>query len=745
MAPSATPDSPPSTPNPDIEEENSLQPFFVLHKAIPQKSERKASGPGKTRRKIDLSPTSPKSAKKSKVEAIEEEDDDHHYEKLRIEAFDLIWSRIETTIKDVLREINVNVFDDIHHWVRQCFSTIRSSGTPGVSEITRSYPLFTDLTCRQIFTGLVFTKNVEFVDDLLTFQELGEHLKSCGCHVCNLSSLDFSIKNGLGGCLRSLLRQLVMVTPDAADIAILASWYSEEGNCSNPLVVIIDEMERCSGSVLAEFIMLLSEWVIKIPVIFIMGVTTTVDAPRNLLPSNALQKLCPCKFTLGSPAERMDAIVDAILLKSCFGFTVGYKVANFLRNYFLKQDGTVTSFVRALKIACAKHFLEEPLSFMASGLLEDDSQSFWKEKCVHLPERMLKCAFNLPSCEKNKLAEETGENLANGLSDLKNSVNNWTSVLLCLYEAGKFQNMQLLDIFCEALDPALYKLNALDNKVEIGSDSAKPSSADHCLLDGQSSGPRKGSFIFQAVRRVKDLPLVSLSQLFKTWRKYSEGITEFCEKVKELQSMLRHEDNGKSLKRDAGDTLKRPSRSALNTEDMKKVNHKVAILMQHMVRKYLKPIECVPFHEIICFKHIDILQSALIGDPRRKIQFNLLNSRNYLQCNCCNKSGSALVPSMHDTSIMYTLAQEHGDLINLHDWYQSFKTIVLQPSKKGKQKVKQSPSSKKGKFTNDSQDTSEASIQARFCRALTELQITGLFRMPSKRRRDFVQRVAFGL
>lgn len=36
-------------------------------------------------------------------------------------------------------------------------------------------------------------------------------------------------------------------------------------------------------------------------------------------------------------------------------------------------------------------------------------------------------------------------------------------------------------------------------------------------------------------------------------------------------------------------------------------------------------------------------------------------------------------------------------------------------------------------------------FRARFCSAVTELQITGLIRMPSKRRPDYVQRVAFGL
>ncbi|KAE9620214.1 putative origin recognition complex, subunit 3 [Lupinus albus] len=154
-------------------------------------------------------------------------------------------------------------------------------------------------------------------------------------------------------------------------------------------------------------------------------------------------------------------------------------------------------------------------------------------------------------------------------------------------------------------------------------------------------------------------------------------------------------------------------------------------------RNYMRPIERMPFNEIFCFKDVEKLQSVLIGDPRSRIQVDLLESYKILRCSCCNKSGNAILPSKHDSSIMYSLAQEHGDLINLHDWFQSFRTIVLQPTTKRKQKTKQS--------SNGSGDQSAASIQARFCRAVTELQITGLIRMPSKRRPDFVQRIAFGL
>ena len=65
---------------------------------------------------------------------------------------------------------------------------------------------------------LIYAENAEFVDDLLLFQELGGHLQSNGCHVANLSALNFSAKHGIGGCLGSLLRQLVTKSVDVRSI-----------------------------------------------------------------------------------------------------------------------------------------------------------------------------------------------------------------------------------------------------------------------------------------------------------------------------------------------------------------------------------------------------------------------------------------------------------------------------------------------------------------------------------------------
>ncbi|KAK8590015.1 hypothetical protein V6N12_024401 [Hibiscus sabdariffa] len=646
MAPSLTDDSLPST----IDEaftENNLQPFFVLQKGSSGKSDRKSSGTGRARRRIDLSPAPPKNSA-----SLEDEKEDENMN-LRMEAFEFVWSKIESTIKDVLRDINTNVFNEIQTWVHQSFDTIRSLGTPEFPEATQSFPIITDAHSKRLFTGLVLTKNMEFVDDLLTFEELGKHLKSQGCHVANLSSLDFTAKNGVGGCLRSLLRQFLKSTLDPADISILASWYREE-NYNNPVVLIIDDIERCCGSVLSDFILMLSEWVIKIPVILIMGVATTLDAPRNILPSNALRCLCPFEFTLGTPAERMDAVVEAVLVKPCSGFSIGHKVAVFMRNYFVNQDGTLTSFIRALKV----------LEIERYGLS---------------PEVMWKHVFDLPSCQRVRVNKQTSESLANALSELKRLQNQWRAVVLCMYVTGKGENVRLLDLFCEAIDPDSHNQRDFDTHMKLEKDPVV------------SPSPIKGGVICEAVRLVRDLSTAQLGELLKIWENLTADIIEINDKVKELLSLLKVDD-GKSSKKDLTVTPKRhASRIQLNiAKDSKSLSDKAAKLIECMVRDYMLPMESIPFHEIFCFKDVDKLRlvstEALIGDPRRRIQVDLIEFQKLLCCSCCTRGSSGLLPSMHDTSII-----------------------------------------------------------ARFCRAVTELQITGLVRMPSKRRPDFAQRVAFGL
>lgn len=655
------------------------------------------------------------------------------YERLRLEAFDLTWSKMDSKVKEILMEINMALFEEILQWVFESFSTIKSMSP---YEIMMPYPVATDTTCKRIPTAMVLTKNIEFVDDLLTFQDLKGYMQSNGCHATYLSALDLSIKHGIGICLKGLCRQLGLEDSDVVDVPLIASWYCESENYHKPIVVIIDGMERCNGAVLADFIKLLSEWVMKIPIIFIMGVTTTSDAPRKLLPSTVLHNLQPFMFTMESPRRRMDYLIEAVLVRPCSGFFIGHKVAIFLRNHFIKHDGTITSFLKALKLACVKHFTGEPLSFFCSAILHEDYEALLSSKSESLSEDLRSHAFDLQSCQSEKPVG--GNNLAQGLLELKRLQNSWAAVVLCLFEVGKLCKIQLLDIFCEAIDPSLR------NERDVGQQLLPPLTPSH-KVDAKTFFVT-GSLIPQVIQKVRELPYESLCALLSQWSLHVEEMVEIVEKVRDLHSKINIPYNCHISTEKQADSTDRPLASSDMGESTPSLNDEAAMLLVCMVRNFLVPIESVPLHEIVCFKDVAALKSFLIGDPRGVMQDDLLKSDGYLQSTSCGRRESDLFSSTHDTAILYNLAQEHDDLINLHDWYQSFKTKILIPRSKSKRKTQHlssSPASKKRKSTSSMEN--EATTQARFCRAVTELQITGLVRMPSKRRPDFLQRISFGL
>ncbi|XP_010492584.1 PREDICTED: origin of replication complex subunit 3-like [Camelina sativa] len=734
MAPSGTVADPPLTSTTDSfnsgdTAENDIRPFFVLHKASSGSSlHGKQTGNVKSKRRIE-SPN-PKIAKRSEVESVEE-GDAQFFSTSRLKVFDTVWSKIEKTIEDVLRNSNSKVFSGIHDWIRESFESIVSSGALRLSEAVRSYPVLTQSSSKQLHTAMVLTRNLEMVDDLLTFEELELHLKSHGCHVAKLSSMDFSAKSGVGGCLRVLLRQFVMPSVDVADVTILASWYRENRNHENPVVIIVDDTERCCGSVLSDLILILSEWAVKVPIFLVMGVSTAHDAPRKILSVNALQRLCASSFTLSSPAERMDAVLEAVFLRPCSGFTVSHKVALYMRSYFLCKDGTLTSFVRTLKIACLQHFSLEPLSIMLEHFCQDGINQPSDKGNGLLTEATMKHAFHLPSVTRNKITRSTFEMLPQFLSDLQRMPNPWSIVVLCIYEVGKFDKLRLLDIFCETLDPEARYLKYFS-----------PSATVNC----QSHDSGRSSVIRRVLHKLRDLSPSQLSKMLKNWENLTADFNEMNDKVMELHPFMRSVEAAGQRQGLPTSPKKHASRShSKHEKELKAMTDKVAAVIEFMLREYMKPVESVPFQEIVCFKNVDILQSALLGDPRGRIQSDLLESHNILHCVCCSKRGTNLLPSMHDTSILYTLAQEHADVINLHDWYQSFKSILIPRSSKAKPKSKSSSKSKKRKdMCEEPEAPTEALIQARFCRAVMELQIAGLIRMPSKRRPDFVQRVAFG-
>jgi hypothetical protein len=66
-------------------------------------------------------------------------------------------SHLGICFQEVLRGINLKLFDQVLRWVQESFSTVRSVMTPCPAEIQQPYPLLTDVICRKIPTAFVLT------------------------------------------------------------------------------------------------------------------------------------------------------------------------------------------------------------------------------------------------------------------------------------------------------------------------------------------------------------------------------------------------------------------------------------------------------------------------------------------------------------------------------------------------------------------------------------------------------------
>ncbi|KAK1368961.1 hypothetical protein POM88_035053 [Heracleum sosnowskyi] len=142
----------------------------------------------------------------------------------------------------------------------------------------------------------------------------------------------------------------------------------------------------------------------------------------------------------------------------------------------------------------------------------------------------------------------------------------------------------MLDLYCEALDPDLWETRASD--LHSVSDNSLKVPANNQIVVGEQNNLHMGGFICQAIRKIQ-------------------------EKVKELQS-LSNIDDSKNVNQELTNISRRhTTRNYTNAErDAQVLHEKAAALIGSMVRDYMQPMECIPFHEILCFKNVDKLQSV---------------------------------------------------------------------------------------------------------------------------------------
>ncbi|KAI9485059.1 origin recognition complex subunit 3 N-terminus-domain-containing protein [Zychaea mexicana] len=557
----------------------------------------------------------------------------------------------------------------------------------------------------------------------------------------------FEISSGGGG---TRMKKRASKLPPY-DMQILEAWYRHVTNVKKSnhpppnLVVVLQDLESFEANMLRDFITICSEYRLKIPIVFIMGIATSTEILHQSLTKATIGLLRIEKFWLEQSDVWFNRMLEAVFIESVHTLKFGARPYKFLLDHFYLYDFSMGRATASLKYALMHHYYGNPLSIFSPlvGRSEDDIRSTLKE------------------WHDAKLLNEHHITSLRMLSSFRAHVD-------AIADQDPQQALRLLDddndasyLMTEALAEFILGLKRYQHEFQYGIELIR-------ALQGQFSnnvGMRKSKrmlllaalesrdgltsseMILWPASLVRKLDPAGLDQLVK---RISPVVEQFgyalpCDWNERLQMLLGADAayQQKVAKKLAGMVL--PDEERRSTETAKKVqmesmDHlkqagtdktKIAIEIADWISETLKgclrSYTTVPMYELVYYTSAKLHEKSFSAQPRAAMQTGLGQSYHYLNCACCSgKTKHQISPSEHDTCILYKLYLECGRMINLFDWFVAF-GYVLEREKRS---------------NNKSKSLSEKEVQARFVRSVAELQFLGFIK-PTQRKTDHVQRLTW--
>ncbi|XP_054262243.1 origin recognition complex subunit 3 [Macrosteles quadrilineatus] len=685
----------------------------------------------------------PKSSKTKRKKRSEVKDEFDEYNSIsQVAQFTEIISAIEKQLK----EINTNASDEVLQELVQFVSKCPNSDFA-------------------IPTAVLLT-GVNLPDHRVLFQALADRLhKETTKHVAVLLSSECTnVKNTIEQFTSQFLKQSTTSIDFQMDIddsdseeedvfddvkrsqctmPNLVSWYEEltpqndspRKKTNNipreKLVIIVPDFESFSTKVLQDVILILSGYLDRLPIVLVFGVATSVKALQSSLPHRITSRMDVRMFQSKQSVHFLNKTVNEVLLSwqnsRTYPFLLGPKMFKLLTDVFIFYDFSVHGFVQGVKYCLMEHFYNNPLARLCCSREdlaevvdelknEDLEQHFGNNKQFQayvekLPmQRMEKI---LSFTNKGKYFKELVLEMMNNLHIHKDNllVAVWLLHTLVhdLPEAplGK----QVREVYIEAMSGPTLEHPKFQRCFELLN-----------LMSKQD--------LVQKLTEILDI--LKESECLQVER---NKLTELLKLLKSAGETLKSPTASPSKKPITMDTFNRSDRATFympllkknvrEENEFEKARSNLLSYLKEVFKTYLISPTTLPLHEAVLIDNVSA-KRHIIGAPRAALHTALNNPHHYLQCECCKISNnSEILSTMPDICIAYKLHLESGALINMYDWLQSFVTIVS-PGEEDRDERKVDPA-----------------IQARFTRAVTELQFLGFIK-GSKKKTDHVARLTWG-
>ncbi|NXD81315.1 ORC3 protein, partial [Halcyon senegalensis] len=654
--------------------------------------------------------------------------------------------------QQIQEDLNKQLFDNLLSFLRRSHSKFQEKTTEWTCQ----------MKSREIPTAaLVLGVNV--TDHDLTFRSLSEVLRNdVTPYVALLEAKDCP---GIKNLMQKLMGQLmnsyidtdslededyvqVSQTKIRCSMTSLINWYenvtkktdsetpSKKRTSSSrhwqspPVVVIFKDMESFTTKVLQDFIVISSQHIRELPLVLIFGIATSPMIIHSLLPHSVSSLLCIELFQSLSCKEHLSTLIEKLLLTGKFPFKLGEKVLQVLINMFLYHDFSVHNFIKGYQLSIVEHFYSQPLSVLCCQMVDAKKRvdSLSNEQCENI-RRLPSFRRYVESQESEKqvalLTEDSflKETTLKLLEDLQVYHENYVPVLRCLhvftsslpkYPLGK---QQIRELHCACLEGQVWETEEYESSLQLAR-----------MLN-------KSDLVTMLQQCVEIFVSSSGKEFDKTVEKLNEFLTQFQKlEAEDFQEQDASASSQKELQRKTDlyhlqKTLleMKESRRTKKLTKFEMLRFEVVDYIDSLVRNYLVPAHHKTLHEIVYFNTASVLRKHLNASPRTALHAALNNPYCYLKNEALKSDGGGISNKAPDICIAYRLHLECGRLINLVDWLEAFSTVVM--SAEGPNAA--------------SSDEMDDIIQARFIRAVSELELLGFIK-PSKQKTDHVARLTWG-
>ncbi|KAI8381334.1 origin recognition complex subunit 3 N-terminus-domain-containing protein [Radiomyces spectabilis] len=544
------------------------------------------------------------------------------------------------------------------------------------------------------------------------------------------------------------------------DMQILEGWYKhitkhhhDQGSLPN-LAIILQDFESFEPLVLQDFIAICSEYRLRLPICFVIGVATSMETFQQSLTKFTLSQLRIEKFWLQQSDVWFNRILEKIFLEESFTLKFGCRPYKFLLDHFYLYDFSIGKVTASIKYALMHHFYANPLSIFLTLLYHDKTSmqkitKEWYEKTMlgehHFNRLRMLSSFRT---HVEKLAGEDPSLAYRLLTDdqylLTEAIPNFLCSILRYQREFKL-GLELLHVL----------------QAQFPSFSALRKSKRMLLLEALESpeglNGEKGvtKWLVNLIRKLEPEALGDLLDQLREWvesdpenmqhhkeeiaflddldnrlNRIMEGSEAFIQRMERKRRRLEGMVLPDLEKRRSTQTAQRVQQESIEHLKQKgaewsKIAMDVADWCNRLFATYLRSYTELPMHELVYYNTVRLHEKSLEAQPRATIQTALMQSNHYLHCDCCaDVDPDQIWPTEHDTCILYKLYNECGRMINLYDWFVAFSCIIEREKRSDKRKL------------------DEKEIHARFIRSVAELQFLGFIK-PTQRKTDHVIRLTW--